>query len=117
MKYYLSVFVLVLLCISFSRVVFCSGEFDAETVVSSVTDGDTFYTTTEGTVRLADINCPEYYEDGGRRQQIIQIRQLTARQFFWTLMTNTDMMRKMVRKEKEIDWFVWFMWNIIRHTI
>jgi len=41
-----------------------AGEFDAITVVSSITDGDTFETTSEGTVRLADIDAPEYYEYG-----------------------------------------------------
>ena len=43
-------------------VVYCSGEFDA--TVSSVTDGDTFETTSEGTIRLADVNAPETYEIG-----------------------------------------------------
>lgn len=58
---------LVLLLILFSTfpVVYSSGEFDAITVVSSVTDGDTFDTITEETVRLADIDAPEYYQDGG----------------------------------------------------
>ena len=45
-------------------VVYCSGEFDAETVVISVTDGDTFGTTTEGIIRLADVDAPETYEVG-----------------------------------------------------
>lgn len=55
----------VLLFVSSIEVVYGSGEFDAVTVVSSVTDGDTFDTTTKGTIRLADINAPEYYQAGG----------------------------------------------------
>ena len=43
---------------------YCSGEFDAETVVISVTDGDTFVTTSEGIIRLADVDAPETYEVG-----------------------------------------------------
>ena len=45
-------------------IVYCSGEFDAETVVSSVTDGDTFVTATQGIIRLADVDAPETYEVG-----------------------------------------------------
>jgi len=45
-------------------VVYCSGEFDATSGVSSVTDGDTFETTSEGTIRLADVDAPETYEVG-----------------------------------------------------
>jgi len=56
--------VFVLIVIVSLPIVFCSGEFDASSVVSSVTDGDTFETTSEGTVRLADIDAPEYYEYG-----------------------------------------------------
>ena len=41
-----------------------AGEFDAITVASSITDGDTFETTSEGTIRLADVDAPEYYEYG-----------------------------------------------------
>ena len=41
-----------------------SGEIDATTVVSYVVDGDTFDTTTQGRIRLADIDAPEYYEPG-----------------------------------------------------
>jgi hypothetical protein len=41
-----------------------AGEFDAITVASSITDGDTFETTSEGAIRLADIDAPEYYEYG-----------------------------------------------------
>ena len=64
MKDYLFGLVLVLMIISSVPVVYSSGEFDTSTVVSSVTDGDTFETTSEGTVRLADIDAPEYYEYG-----------------------------------------------------
>ena len=32
--------------------------------MSSVTDGDTFETTSEGTIRLADVDAPETYEVG-----------------------------------------------------
>jgi len=53
-----------LIVISSVPVIYGSGEFDTSTVVSSVTDGDTFETTSEGTVRLADIDAPEYYEYG-----------------------------------------------------
>ena len=42
--------------------VFCSGEFDTDSVVSSVIDGDTFVTTSEGIIRLADVDAPETYE-------------------------------------------------------
>jgi len=41
-----------------------SGEIDATTVVGSVIDGDTFDTTSEGRIRLADIDAPEYWESG-----------------------------------------------------
>lgn len=41
-----------------------AGEIDATTVVSRIIDGDTFDTTSEGRVRLADVDCPEYGEDG-----------------------------------------------------
>jgi endonuclease YncB( thermonuclease family) len=34
-------------------------EIDAITVVSRVIDGDTFDTTSEGRIRLADVNAPE----------------------------------------------------------
>ena len=47
-----------------TSVVYCSGEFDATTSVSSVTDGDTFEITSEGTIRLADVDTPETYEVG-----------------------------------------------------
>ena len=56
--------VLVLIFISSFPVVYGSGEFDTSTVVSSVTDGDTFETTSEGTIRLADIDATEYDEYG-----------------------------------------------------
>jgi endonuclease YncB( thermonuclease family) len=39
-------------------------EVDATTIVSSVIDGDTFDTTSEGRIRLADIDAPEYWESG-----------------------------------------------------
>jgi endonuclease YncB( thermonuclease family) len=41
-----------------------SGEIDATAVVSSVIDGDTFDTSSEGRIRLADIDAPEYWESG-----------------------------------------------------
>jgi micrococcal nuclease len=41
-----------------------SGEVDATTVVSHVVDGDTFDTTTQGRIRLADVDAPEYGEAG-----------------------------------------------------
>ena len=50
--------------ITHARVVYCSGEFDATAVVSSVADGDTFGTTSEGTIRLADVDAPETFEVG-----------------------------------------------------
>ena len=65
MKRYLSVLVLAFIALSAFSVAYCSGEFDAITVVSWVTDGDTFDITTEETVRFADIDAPEYYEKGG----------------------------------------------------
>lgn len=55
--------------ISNGLVVYCSGEFDATAVVSSVTDGDTFETTSEGTIRLADVDAPEIYEVGYRESK------------------------------------------------
>ena len=50
--------------ITHAQVTYCSGEFDATSSVSSVTDGDTFETTSEGTIRLADVDAPETYEVG-----------------------------------------------------
>ena len=41
-----------------------SGEIDVITVVSRVIDGDTFDTTSEGRIRLADVDAPEYGESG-----------------------------------------------------
>ena len=41
-----------------------SGEIDETTVVSWVTDGDTFNTTSGERIRLADINAPEQGESG-----------------------------------------------------
>ena len=41
-----------------------AAEADATTVVSRVIDGDTFDTTSEGRVRLADVDAPEYGESG-----------------------------------------------------
>ena len=63
MKLYLLCLVFVLVFTSSCQVVYCTGEFDATTVVSSVTDGDTFDTTTEGIIRLADINAPDWYDN------------------------------------------------------
>lgn len=40
------------------------GEIDATTVVSQVIDGDTFDTTSEGRIRLADVDAPETGESG-----------------------------------------------------
>lgn len=37
-----------------------SGEIDATTIVSQVIDGDTFDTTSEGRIRLADVDAPEF---------------------------------------------------------
>ncbi len=62
-----------LIIISSFPVIYSSGEFDAITVVSTVTYGDTFETTTEGTVRLADIDAPEYDEDGYQSARIFLI--------------------------------------------
>jgi len=39
-------------------------EIDATTVVSKVIDGDTFDTTSEGRIRLADVDTPEKGESG-----------------------------------------------------
>ena len=41
-----------------------SGEIDATTIVSQVIDGDTFDTTSEGRIRLADVDAPETGESG-----------------------------------------------------
>lgn len=41
-----------------------SVEIDATTVVSKVIDGDTFDTTSEGRIRLADVDTPEKGESG-----------------------------------------------------
>jgi len=65
LKKALSLLVLVvLLCGMFPLVSGSSGEIDAVTVVSRVIDGDTFDTTSEGRIRLADIDAPEYGESG-----------------------------------------------------
>lgn len=63
MKNYLFGLVVVLVVISSAPVVYSSGEFDTSTYVSSVTDGDTFVTTSEGTIRLADVDAPEFWEN------------------------------------------------------
>jgi endonuclease YncB( thermonuclease family) len=62
MKKYIFSLVLLAILVSSVPMAYCSGEFDVSTVVSSVTDGDTFEATSEGTVRLADVDAPEYYE-------------------------------------------------------
>lgn len=41
-----------------------AAEIDAITAVDYVIDGDTFTSTTEGRIRLADIDAPEHYEPG-----------------------------------------------------
>lgn len=41
-----------------------AGEIDATTFVSRVIDGDTLDTTTEGRIRLADVDAPEYGQSG-----------------------------------------------------
>ena len=51
------------LVVSFVPVVL-AGEIDATTVVSRVIDGDTFDTTSEGRIRLADVDAPEYGQNG-----------------------------------------------------
>ena len=56
--------ILVLLILLSIPIGCCSGEFDSTTVVSSVTDGDTFDTTSDETIRLADVDAPETYEVG-----------------------------------------------------
>ena len=63
LKIVLLVFLSGLLSIVLSRPVF-GAEVDATTAVSGVIDGDTFDTTTQGRIRLADIDAPEYYEPG-----------------------------------------------------
>ena len=62
-KLMLWLFLVVLLCFNIP-IGICVGEFDSNTVVISVTDGDTFETTSEGTIRLADVDAPEYNEFG-----------------------------------------------------
>ena len=42
----------------------CFGEIDETTVVSRVIDGDTFDVTPGDRIRLADVDAPEYYEEG-----------------------------------------------------
>ena len=42
----------------------CSGEIDMTTVVSRIIDGDTFDVASGDRIRLADVNAPEYYEEG-----------------------------------------------------
>ncbi|MFW6117503.1 MAG: thermonuclease family protein [Thermoproteota archaeon] len=61
---YLSCLAVLLTVISSFGVVYGSGEFDASTFVTSVTDGDTLETTSQGTVRLADVDAPEHDEEG-----------------------------------------------------
>ena len=62
----LSFCVLIVLIESFLLVVHSSYsvEIDATTVVSKVIDGDTFDTTSEGRIRLADVDTPERGESG-----------------------------------------------------
>jgi endonuclease YncB( thermonuclease family) len=42
----------------------CSGEIDMTTVVTTVLDGDSFNVVSEDRIRLADVDAPEYYEEG-----------------------------------------------------
>jgi len=55
--------ILILLVPCFVPVVL-AGEIDATTVVDWVIDGDTFDSTSEGRIRLADVDAPEYGESG-----------------------------------------------------
>jgi len=55
--------IVVVLCV-YGIPVVIAGEIDATTVVSRVIDGDTFDTTTEGRIRLADVDAPEYGQSG-----------------------------------------------------
>ena len=48
--------IFLVMTVSFAPVVYGSGEIDASTVVSSVIDGNTFETTTEGMIKLADVD-------------------------------------------------------------
>ena len=57
---------LLLLTILISNV---NGEIDKISSVTSITDGDTFDISTGETVRLADINAPEFYQAGGNESK------------------------------------------------
>ena len=58
------ILLIVLLQSSVLMVQSSSWEIDATTVVSRVVDGDTFDTTSEGRIRLADVDTPESGEGG-----------------------------------------------------
>lgn len=40
------------------------GEVDKTSTVTNIVDGDTFDIATGERIRLADVDCPEYYESG-----------------------------------------------------
>ena len=58
-------FYAILLLIFPSLLIFSvSGEVDKTSIVTSIIDGDTFDIATGERIRLADVDCPEYYESG-----------------------------------------------------
>jgi endonuclease YncB( thermonuclease family) len=63
MKVILLVFILVVILISSTPMVYGSGEFDKIVVVEWVWDGDTFRTDADDWIRLADIDAPEEDEN------------------------------------------------------
>jgi len=60
----LPILVALILCFSPAVQSSYSGEIDMTTVVSWVIDGDTFDVTSGDRIRLADVDTPEYYEEG-----------------------------------------------------
>lgn len=64
MKIAITLFLGIAVLVISGILVVLAGEIDATTVVNRVIDGDTFDTTTEGRIRLADVDAPEYGQSG-----------------------------------------------------
>ena len=64
LKFTILILVFAFLLTSCAIVTIVYAEVDKTSTVSSVTDGDTFKLYTGETIRLADVDCPEYYESG-----------------------------------------------------
>jgi endonuclease YncB( thermonuclease family) len=65
MKRFASTSTIILLLFIATRLILCvNGEVDKTSTVTKVIDGDTFDISTGERIRLADVDCPEYYESG-----------------------------------------------------